>query len=59
VVTHAGPIRVILCEALKYGLKKIFEIKQSINALNIIEYDDRMQAKIVKMNNTSHLKAED
>jgi broad specificity phosphatase PhoE len=59
IVTHGGPIRIILCEVLKYHLKNFFEIKQNINALNIIDYDDQLQARVIKMNDTSHLNAED
>lgn len=59
VVTHGGPIRIILCAALKYSLKDFWQIRQDIAALNIIEYSEKMEPYVVKMNDTSHFLSED
>lgn len=55
VVTHGGPIRVILCDALGYDIKMFLQIEQSVGALNIIEYSTKSAPVVVKMNDTSHL----
>jgi alpha-ribazole phosphatase len=55
VITHGGPIRVILCDALKYNLKDFWQIEQDIGALNIIEYSEELEPRVIKMNDTSHL----
>lgn len=70
-VTHGGPIRTILCNALRFDpsfslrvnpeqsrridLKMFWQIKQEIGALNIIDYSDELIPAVVKMNDTSHL----
>ncbi len=38
VVTHSGPIKVILCDILKYGLRQFWQIEQDLGALNIIDF---------------------
>lgn len=38
VFAHAGPIRVILCDILKAGLKQIWQIEQDLASINIIEF---------------------
>lgn len=55
VVTHGGPIRVILCDALGYDMKMFGQIEQSVGALNIIEYSTKSAPVVIKMNDTSHL----
>lgn len=55
IVTHAGPIRIILCDASKCGLEMFWQIKQDIVALNIIDYPEGSLAKVVAMNDTAHL----
>lgn len=55
VVTHGGPIRVILCDALGYDMKMFLQIEQSVGALNIIEYSEKLAPVVIKMNDTSHL----
>lgn len=65
VVTHNGPIRIVLCKALKFDLKTFWQIEQEISALNIIDYPGESppclrrgfgrQAIVVKMNDISHL----
>lgn len=54
-VTHGGPIRVILCDALKFNLDSFWKIKQDIAALNVIDYPENSSPIVVKMNDTSHL----
>ncbi|MDD5084580.1 MAG: histidine phosphatase family protein [Candidatus Omnitrophica bacterium] len=54
-VSHGGPIRIILCEALGFGLEKFWEIKQDSCALNIIDYSKGSAPKVVKLNDISHL----
>ncbi len=54
-ITHGGPIRVILCDALKKDLKAFWQIEQESAALNIIEYSQESSPVIVKMNDVSHL----
>ena len=55
IISHGGSIRVILCAALKYSLKMFWQIEQDIGALNIIEYSEKSEPRVVKMNDTSHL----
>jgi len=59
IVTHAGPIRIILCEILNYKLDHFWKIKQDISALNIINYPKNSAPVIVKVNDTSHLMLKD
>ena len=59
IVTHAGPIRVILCEMLGYKLEHFWKIEQDISALNIINYPKNSAPVIVKVNDTSHLMLKD
>jgi len=58
VVTHGGPIRVILCDTLGFDLNKLWEIKQDNGAVNIIDYSQDSQPEVVKMNDVSHLRGE-
>lgn len=55
IVTHGGPIRVIMCWALKYGLKRFWEIGQANTALNIIDFKNGYQATVRIVNDTNHL----
>ncbi|MEE9500075.1 MAG: histidine phosphatase family protein, partial [Candidatus Omnitrophota bacterium] len=59
VVTHGGPIRVVLCRALKFGLRKFQQIEQRPGALNIIDYAEGAPLSVVKMNDISYLSAEE
>lgn len=54
-VTHAGPIRVILCDALNHNMEMFWKIGQSTGALNILEYSKKLAPRVIKMNDTSHL----
>lgn len=55
VVTHGGPIRIVLCEALKFDLKMFWQVEQEAAALNIIDYPKHSQSVVVKMNDIFHL----
>ena len=37
-LTHGGPIRIILCSALKVDLKMFWQVNQELGTLNIIDY---------------------
>lgn len=54
-VTHGGPIRVILCDALKFSLDSFWKIKQDIAAVSVIDYPEGLSPMVVKMNDISHL----
>ena len=55
-VSHGGPIRVILCEALGRNFKDFWSFGQDNTAVNIIEYDPSQKPKVIVMNDTEHLK---
>ena len=54
VFTHAGPIKVILCDILKLDLGKIWQIKQDLACLNVIEFYEG-SSKVHLLNDTSYL----
>ncbi|MFH1753456.1 MAG: histidine phosphatase family protein [Candidatus Omnitrophota bacterium] len=54
-VSHGGPIRVLLCDALKLGMDSFWQIEQRNAALNIIDYSDDQEAAIETMDDISHL----
>lgn len=51
-VTHSGPIRLILSDLLKYGSDKFWKIAQDNAALNVINYNDS-SAEVEIINNQS------
>ncbi|MBF0571049.1 MAG: histidine phosphatase family protein [Candidatus Omnitrophica bacterium] len=55
VVSHGGPIRVILCDALKRGVKDFWSIQQDNAALNVIEYPWGQDPVVTVMNETAYL----
>lgn len=55
VITHGGPIRIVLCGALKYNMGMFWKIEQSIGALNILEYSEGLALRVNKINDTTHL----
>jgi len=61
VVTHGGPIKVILCTCRthKFGFKKFWEIRQDNGALNIIDFLENAVPRVVKINDISHLSMEE
>ena len=54
VFTHAGPIRVILCDILKVDLKEIWQIEQELASISIIEFVEG-RGKVHLLNDISYL----
>lgn len=50
IVSHGGPIRIILLNLLKLGIDRFWDIEQDVAAVNIIEFQNRVP-KILKINN--------
>ena len=57
VVTHGGPIRIVLCDALQFDLTMFWQIRQECGALNVIDYADGAPPAAVAVNDVSHLSA--
>jgi alpha-ribazole phosphatase len=55
VVTHGGPIRVVLCDALQLGLTAFWQMQQAVGALNVIDYAEGAPPVVMAMNDVSHL----
>lgn len=55
VITHGGPIRIILIDALGLGLDDWWKTIASNGGISIIEYQSK-KAKVLLQNDTSHLK---
>jgi len=58
IVTHGGPIRVIICNILKVGIQKFWEMEQANASLNIIQFRGKDSAQILVHNDISHLGGE-
>lgn len=54
-VTHSGPIRLILCRVLGYGFEKFWEFNHDNAAFSIIDYPESSAAKAVSINKSAHL----
>ena len=54
VFTHAGPIRVIICDVLELDLREIWQIEQDLAGISIIEYVQG-SGKIHLLNDISYL----
>lgn len=56
IITHSGPIKVILCDALKLSLKEIWRLKIDLGSLSIVEFDNKT-GKIYLLNseNTDYM----
>lgn len=54
IVTHAGPIKVILNKILNLDLKNTLSIRQDFACINIIQFT-KQKIKILSLNDTSHL----
>jgi len=54
-VAHGGSIGVIFCSLLNLGLEKIWDIRQDLSALNIIDYPKGQVPIVIKRNDTTHL----
>jgi broad specificity phosphatase PhoE len=57
VVTHGGPIRIALCDALQLGPAGFRQVQQALGAWNAIDYAEGTPPMVVVMNEVSHLKA--
>ncbi len=55
IVTHGGPIRIILMDALGLGTDDWWKMITSNGGISIIEYQSK-KAKVLLQNDTSHLK---
>ena len=55
IVTHGGPIRIILMDALDLGLDDWWKTITSNGGISIIEYQSK-RAEVLFQNDTSHLK---
>ena len=55
IVTHSGPIRVILNSILKLDTEDFWQIQQDMASVNIIDYSKTFKPKLTKLNDTSHL----
>ena len=54
-VTHGGPIRALLCDALNLGMDSFWLIEQHNAALNIVDYTEAQKPHVEIMNDISHL----
>lgn len=59
VVTHGGPIRIVLCDALRLDLAMFWRIEQELGALNVIDYARGATPRVIAMNDISPLSAEE
>jgi len=57
VVTHAGPIKLVLCDVLGIDIKGFWKIKQELGAVNVVEYYDK-NAIVYCINDICHLRAD-
>jgi alpha-ribazole phosphatase len=57
VVTHGGPIRIALCDALQFGPAGFRQVPQALGAWNAIDYAEGTPPGVVVMNEVSHLAA--
>jgi len=55
VITHGGPIKIVLNDILKKSFKEFWLMKQESAALNIIDYTNETLPKIITINDISHL----
>lgn len=54
IISHGGPIRILLLKLQERGFDKFWEIEQRTAAINIIDFDKGVP-KSLKINDTSHL----
>jgi alpha-ribazole phosphatase len=54
VVTHGGPIRIALCDALQFGLARFWQVQQALGAWNAIDYAEGAPPAVIVMNDVSH-----
>ncbi len=58
-VTHSGPIRLILCEVFGYGLDRFWEVSHELAAFSIIDYPEGCTPIAIKINESLHLLTRD
>lgn len=58
-VTHSGPIRLILCESLGYGLEKFWEVGHENAAFSVIDYPEGCTPIAIRINEPLHLLTRD
>ncbi|QNK39160.1 histidine phosphatase family protein [Caproicibacter fermentans] len=59
VVSHGCAIRNLLCHALGWPVDRVGEIGWCDNtAVSVVDFDDELRAKVVKMNDASHIPPE-
>lgn len=54
-VSHSGPIRLILCEALRYGLERFWETEHNNAAFTVIDYPQGLPPIKVLINDFLYL----
>ena len=54
-VSHINPIKIMLLKILGCNLDKFWELQQDVTAINVVKFENG-KTKIIKMNDTSHLK---
>jgi alpha-ribazole phosphatase len=54
-VTHSGPIRLILCEVFGYGLERFWEVNHENATFSIIDYPEGRAPITIRINESSHL----
>jgi len=54
IVSHSGPIKIILCKILGIDIKNFWKIKQELGAINVVEYFDN-NGTVCCMNDICHL----
>lgn len=54
IFTHAGPIRIILHDIMKLGPEKIWQIKQDLAHISIVEFNNG-EGRVQLINDGSHL----
>jgi len=57
VVTHGGPIRVALCDALPLGPALFWQVEQALGAWSAIDYAAGAPGAVIVRNEVSHLAA--
>ncbi len=55
IVSHAGPIKIILLNALDYDLSKFWDVDQAHGTISIIKYDEKGRAHVAVRNDKTHL----
>lgn len=59
VVTHGGPIRMVLCDALQLDWTRFWQVPQEFGACNVIEYPTGAPPVVIAVNDVSHLSTQE